>query len=314
MLRHVWTHGLLPLTMLIAIGLGRPADTFAEETRSADRGDSPSAAAKHPHELSMRSLPAYRIEPPDILQIEVLSLVPLPPYRIDIYDVLQIQALGTLTDQPIHDYYMVEPEGIVSLGIAYGTVRVAGMTIEEAAKAITRKLQVSLAQPTVSVQLARSAATQPVTGEYIVAPDGTINLRQYGAVHVTDKTLVEARVAIEKQLSQFFDSPTVSVEIMAYNSKVYYVIQEGAGTSEHVCRIPITGNDTVLDAISAVGGLPEDSSRDIRVVRPAPSDSEEGTILRVDWDAITRRGATATNYQIMPSDRVFIGRKASTSP
>ena len=40
-----------------------------------------------PREMAMRSLPAYRIEPPDILQIEVLKMVPLPPYRVETYDV-----------------------------------------------------------------------------------------------------------------------------------------------------------------------------------------------------------------------------------
>jgi len=32
-----------------------------------------------PRELSMVSLPAYRVEAPDVLQIEVLKLVPRPP-------------------------------------------------------------------------------------------------------------------------------------------------------------------------------------------------------------------------------------------
>ena len=89
----------------------------------------------------------------------MLKLVPLPPYRIDIYDVLQIRVLGTLLDQPIDGFFLVEGEGIVSLGPAYGTVRVVGMTIEEATEAITRKLQEVLAKPDVSVQLARTAGT-----------------------------------------------------------------------------------------------------------------------------------------------------------
>ena len=79
-------------------------------------------------------------------QIEMLKLVPLPPYRIDIYDVLQIRVLGTMLDQPIDGFFLVEGEGIVTLGPAYGRVRVAGMTIEEATEAITRKLQEVLQQ------------------------------------------------------------------------------------------------------------------------------------------------------------------------
>ena len=94
--------------------------------------------------------------------IEMLKLVPLPPYRIDIFDVLQIRVIGTLLDQPIDGFFLVEAEGIITLGPAYGTVRVAGMTNEEAAAAITRKLSAVLSKPEVSVQLARTAGTAPI--------------------------------------------------------------------------------------------------------------------------------------------------------
>ena len=60
------------------------------------------------------------------------------------------------------------------------------------------------------MQLARVAGAQPVTGQYLVGPDGTVNLRQYGVVHVAGKTVTEARLAIQKHLSQFLDSPEVS--------------------------------------------------------------------------------------------------------
>ena len=264
-------------------------------------------AMEPPRELSMMSLPAYRIEPPDILQIEMLKLVPLPPYRIDIYDVLQIRVLGTPSDQPINDFFLVESEGIVTLGPAYGTVRLAGMTVEEAAAAMGRKLKdVGLMNPDVSVQLARTAGTQPLTGQYLIGPDGTINLRQYGMLHVAGKTVTEVRLGLQKHLAQYFDSPEVSVDVIAYNSKVFYVITEGAGMGDDVRRIPITGNETVLDALSMVNGLSQVSSTKIWVARPAPGGFGCEQILPVDYTAITRGGSTATNYQIMPGDRVFI--------
>ncbi|MEN6450378.1 MAG: polysaccharide biosynthesis/export family protein, partial [Thermoguttaceae bacterium] len=94
-----------------------------------------------PRELCMVSQPAYHVEPPDLLVVEMLKMVPLPPYRIDIYDVLQIRAVGTLLDQPLDGFFLVEGEGIVTLGPAYGRVRVAGMTVEQAAATIRRKLE-----------------------------------------------------------------------------------------------------------------------------------------------------------------------------
>jgi polysaccharide export outer membrane protein len=259
-----------------------------------------------PRELSMVSLPAYRVEPPDILMIEMLKMVPLPPYRVDIYDVLQIRVLGTLPDQPIDGFFLVEGEGIVTLGPAYGRVHVAGMTVEEASEAIATKLKLVLAKPEVSVQLARTSGTAPVSGEYLVGPDGTVNLRQYGTLHVAGKTVTEIRVELNKYLSRYFDSPDASVDVRQFNSKVFYVITEGAGMGDNIRRVPVTGSDTVMDALSAVNGLSQVSSATVWVARPAPGGFGCEQILPVDYEAITKGASSATNYQIMPGDRVFV--------
>jgi polysaccharide biosynthesis/export protein len=259
-----------------------------------------------PRELSMMSLPSYRVEPPDLLSIEMLKLVPLPPYRVDIYDVLEIHVIGTLPAQPIDGFFLVEAEGIITLGPAYGTIRVAGMTIEEATRAITKQLQGQLKNPDVSVKLARTAGTPPVSGEYMVGPDGTINLREYGTLHVAGKTVTEIRLELRKHMSQYFDSPEAAVEVKQYNSKVFYVITQGAGLGDNIRRVPISGNDTVLDALSVAGGLSQVSSSHIWVARPAPGGFGCEQILPVDYQAIAQGGSSATNYQILPGDRVFI--------
>jgi protein involved in polysaccharide export with SLBB domain len=259
-----------------------------------------------PREVEKVSLPPYIVEPPDILAIEMLKMIPLPPYHIDVYDVLQIRASFTIPDQPIDNFYIVEAEGDVKLGPAYGNIRVVGMTIDEANEAIRRKLGEVLRNPEVSVQLARTAGTQPVTGQYLVGPDGTINLRTYGMVYVAGKSLIDIKLALQKHLAQYFDSPEVSVDVLGYNSKVYYVITDGAGMGDNVRRIPVTGNETVLDAVASVGGLSQFSSKEVWVARPAPGDYGCEQILPVDYVAVTRGGSAATNYQIMPGDRVFI--------
>ena len=267
-----------------------------------------SPACEPPRELSMMALPRYRIAPPDVLELELVKMVPLPPYRIESYDVLEINVAGTLMDQPIAGYKLIEAEGTVNLGPTYGTVRVIGMTIPEATKAIDNHLRQVLREPEVSVQLARASGLQQVTGQYLVAPDGTINLRQYGRVHVAGKTVVEAKLMLEKQLSQYLDSPEVSVNVSAFNSKAYYVVTEGAGLGDNVVRIPVTGNETVLDAISQIRGLSKLSRNEIWIARPTPGGSGCEQILPIDWVAITKGGDASTNYQIFPGDRVFIAQ------
>ncbi len=259
-----------------------------------------------PRELSMISLPAYRVEPPDVLQIEVLKLVPRPPYRIDTYDLLMIRAAGTLIDAPINDYYLVDGEGMVNLGPAYGKVRIAGLTIDEATKVTTDFLEQILREPYVSIQLVRTGGTQQLTGTYLVQQDGIINLRQYGVVNVSGKTVSEIKLAIEKHLEQFFDSPQVSVDVVGYNSETLFVIRENSIEGEDVVRLPITGNETVLDAIGAVGGLSRVSSQRVWIARPVPGSFGCEQILPVDYLGITRGADSATNYQLLPGDRLFI--------
>ena len=261
-----------------------------------------------PKELAKVSLPTYRIEPPDVVAIDMPRLVPLPPYRADVYDTLQIHVSNALDNQPIDNYYMVQAEGVVDLGPAYGSVRVVGMTLEEMKKAIAAKLGEIIRDPEVSVQLARVYAVQLLSGQYLVGPDGNINLRKYGLVHVSGLTVTEARLAIQKHLSQFVDSPELSVDVTGYNSKVYYVITQGAGLGDNLRKFPVTGNETVLDAISQVNGMSQFSSTKMWIARPSPSNYACQQILPVDWTAITQGGSTATNYQVLPGDRVYIAQ------
>jgi polysaccharide export outer membrane protein len=264
-----------------------------------------------PRELAMRPFPAYRIQPPDGIALEMLKLVPLGPYRAGYFDVLQIRA-NAPPDQPIDNYYMIEADGTVNLGPQYGPVRVLGMKVDEIRAALEKSLRQYLGDPSPSVQLARVSGAQPVTGQYLVSQDGKINLRRYGQVEVMGMTVEEAQKAIEKHLAKYLESPEVSVDVTECRSKLFYVITQSSSQGDSVRRVPSTGNETVLDAIGQINGLSQLSSRRIWIARPSASSPEKGTILSVDWDAITSRGATATNYQVLPGDRIFIAEKDNT--
>jgi polysaccharide export outer membrane protein len=258
-----------------------------------------------PRELAKVMMPRYVIEPPDILTIDAVRSIPKSPYRLRATDVLNIRVQGTLENAQINGVYSVDLRGLVDLGPPYGVVEVGGLSVEQANEAVQRHLVKILAQPVTSVSLAAFGGTQQIAGQHLVAPDGTVTLGSYGSVIVAGLTLADAKAAIERHLSQFLDSPEVSVDVFAYNSKVYYIITQGAGLGDNVVRVPVTGNETVLDAISQVNGLQAVSSKRIWIARPVPGCSEN-IVLPVDWCAVSGRGAAATNYQIFPGDRVFI--------
>jgi len=266
----------------------------------------PTAASPVPRELEMMSLPPYTIEPPDILLLNAIKVVPKPPHEIEPFDGLLIRAAGALPDQPIADAFFVDPEGMIDLGPSYGKVKVVGLSIDEAKDAIRKQLAEVLEEPEVSVSLAVSSGAQQIAGEHLVGPDGRVNLGTYGSVYVTGLTIEQAKAAIERQLSIYLEDPEVIVDIFSYNSKKYYIVTQGGGFGDNIVSLPITGNETVLDAIAALGGISQVSSTKIWIARPAANGVGCEQILEVDWEDITRGASTATNYQLLPGDRVFI--------
>ncbi len=264
-----------------------------------------------PREIQPTLLPSYRVKAPDILDIKLTMcacrLPRLPnSYRIAISDVLQIRVTGTILEQPIDGYFLVEGKGVVTLGPAYGRVNVANMTIEEANRAITKSLRFILKEPKVSVQLARTREFTPVDRDYFVESDGTINLQLYGKLQVSGKTLEEIRLDLERHLAKWFVSPEVSVNVRHYNDKVYYIVTEGDSLENGIRRVPITGKDTIKEALDTVKGLTLLPKATVWVARPGQSDSASEQILRVDYQTLIHGKASAKNFQILPRDRIFV--------
>ena len=154
---------------------------------------------------------------------------------------------------------------------------------------------------------------QPISGPFLVRPDGTVGLGVWGSVSVTGLTPDQAGEAIREHLGKSklaelsADKIAAFVDVLAYNSKKYYVITdgEGLGVGEHVFAFPVTGSETVLDAIAKVDGLTKVAkSKSVRIARKTSHGAMQ--TLPVDWKAIVEDGVTTTNYQLMPSDRLYI--------
>ncbi|MHB0956055.1 MAG: polysaccharide biosynthesis/export family protein [Pirellulaceae bacterium] len=261
-----------------------------------------------PRELYKTALPEYRIEPPDILAIDAVRLLPGPDYKLHVQDIVTV-TIFVSAETPLFNVdpaeFAVGIDGTIDLGPTYGAVPVAGLSIAEARAAVEKAVYEQVKTAQVSFRVSAMPAMQPIAGEHLVGPDGMINMGSYGSVSVVGMTINEARQAIERHLTQYLSDPQVAVNVFSYNSKKYYVITEGAGLGDTVTTFPITGNETVLDAIGNVNGLDNVSSKKIWVARPT-SDTCKVQILPVDWRAITAQGAAATNYQLMPGDRIFV--------
>lgn len=178
------------------------------------------------------------------------------------------------------------------------------------------------------VEVLEALPGRPVSGERLVKPDGKISLGFYGEVFVAGLTTDEIKDKIVLHLRKYLpdevlglteidpkdgsvleieprESNRVFVDVTAYNSKFYYVQGDVAAPG----KMPITGNETVLDAINYAGGLiPTASQQNIRLVRPAPPGACCEQVLPINLAAIISAGDPTTNYQIMPGDRIVVYR------
>ncbi|MDR3622421.1 MAG: polysaccharide export protein [Paludisphaera borealis] len=178
------------------------------------------------------------------------------------------------------------------------------------------------------VEVLEALPGRPISGERLVRPDGKITLGFYGEVFVAGLTIPEIKEKIVLHLRKHLtdnvlglyeedpdtgkikpidpkESDRIFVDVTAYNSKNYYVLGDVGAPG----KLPITGNETVLDALQYAGGLlPTAAPQNIRLVRPAPPGACCEQLLPVNLAAITSGGDPTTNYQLMPGDRVVVYR------
>ncbi len=147
--------------------------------------------------------------------------VSMPDYVVEPPDLLLVEVLEALPGRPISGERLVRPDGRITLGF-YGEVYVAGLTLPEVKEKIVLHLR-----------------------KYI-------NDEILGLVQVDSETGVPKRDSSGQYiLKDPKDTDRIFVDVTAYNSKNYYVL----GDVLIPGKLPITGNETVLDALEYAGGL-----------------------------------------------------------
>jgi polysaccharide export outer membrane protein len=298
---------------------GRQSDVAGHAGSEGGRDSSISAVPGIPSEMQKVSLPPYRVEPPDILAIELVNAIRHVSDPIRAGDELTIRASNLLPIDPngdrnqnefktINGPYRVQNDGTVDLGPEYGSALIGGLDVKGAKAALYKHLHVEagLADPKVAISFAHVDSRKVIDREHLVRPDGTVSLGVYGNVYVNGMTLDEIKAAVETHLSKHIHEPQVQVDVLAYNSKVIYIITDGDDGTEQIVRIPYSGSETVLDAMSQVSEVA--TRNDVWVARPLRNSGDSLQKFRVDWRAITEDAVTATNYQLLPGDRIYVKR------
>ncbi len=211
--------------------------------------------------------------------------------------------------------------GILPLALAAAAAGCAGLRNERAAGKVPqlgiidphqpRELQmvsmpVYVVEPPDELEISVKPSTTDLSNANVtVQADGNIDLGFLDDVYVAGLTLeqVERKIAIQlASRAGVKEKSQVSVRIVnASQSKSYYVL----GTVTTQGKFPVTGNETVLDAIVTAGLKSNSLPEKAYLVRPHPAGGPD-QVLKIDWIGIKERGDTLTNYQIFPGDRIII--------
>jgi protein involved in polysaccharide export with SLBB domain len=209
------------------------------------------------------------------------SVEPLGDYVVEPPDLILVEVLEALPGRPISGERLVRPDGRISLGF-YGDVDVAGLTISRVKEKIIRHVQRFLTDPALGI-----VETDNETGEPVIDPK-------------TKKPKeIDPKV-----------SATVFVDVSAYNSKNYYVEGEVVVTG----RLPVTGKETVLDAVHYAGGLAARADHSNVTLYRLDAKGQLPIPMHVDIDQITLGDDLSTNYQLKPGDRLVVRRKPGAEP
>lgn len=145
---------------------------------------------------------------------------------------------------------------------------------------------------------------------YLLAPDGRVDLGRFGRVYLAGLTVEQARDAIEKKLADKLESARAKAEVASSNSKKVYVIVKSHGDTARITGLPCMRESSVLQAVfAAKTGNIEDV---VHVHRPLRGKKQEDQ-REIDLKGLILRADLATNYGLLPGDRVII-TPAETTP
>lgn len=137
-----------------------------------------------------------------------------------------------------------------------------------------------------------------------VRPDGMISVPLVGDVLAGGRTPMSVAEAIRGELGAFVRDPNVTVIVTELRSHEYLsrVRVTGAVTSPR--SLPYRQGMTVLDAVLEAGGPNQFASAErSRLYR---QQDDESTVMKVELDAILKKGDLETNYRLQPGDIITV--------
>jgi len=138
-----------------------------------------------------------------------------------------------------------------------------------------------------------------------IRPDGRVSFENIGEFMAAGKTPAELAASMQKQIATLYtlvgDQP-IEVRIMAFQSKVYYVLGQVNSPGPKL----YSGRDTVLTAIASAQPNPMAWLDRIQVIRPSADASVKPKIFEVNFDRMSAHGNTINNVLLQEGDVIYV--------
>lgn len=142
---------------------------------------------------------------------------------------------------------------------------------------------------------------EKLNGERRVAENGLINLPLLGDVAVAGKTPPEIAQILEKALEdKYMQKASVDVQVMEYRSRPISVI----GAVKAPGNLGFSGRWTLLEALTAAGGLTDNHGGVIHVLRRADNGLTDQ--VTISLDDLLMRGDPRVNIPIFANDLINV--------
>lgn len=137
-----------------------------------------------------------------------------------------------------------------------------------------------------------------------VRPDGKISVPLVGDVMAGGQAPMKVAATIRERLAAFIRDPNVTVIVTDLRSHEYLSRVRVTGAVGAPRSLAFRPGMTVLDAVLEAGGPSQFASAErSRLYR---QHNDEKTMMKVELDAILKKGDLATNYLLQPGDIITV--------
>jgi polysaccharide export outer membrane protein len=137
--------------------------------------------------------------------------------------------------------------------------------------------------------------------EVRVTEDGSVSLPLVGSVKASGLTLEQLQAELELLYRDFIREPKVQIFVREYHSKEISVLGEVSRPGLY----KLTGNTTLMEVLSIVGGLSDNAADNLIVLR-RQGEGQEPVNIVVDTTMLFTPGGASLNVQIQDGDVIHV--------